>query len=121
MTIANFQVKLEAEYEDLQPFLDTLYSYRRMHGEGQFFLVWMEGRRCEDEAAARVDTARRQLRAYWKKVKQSYEMGTLPLPRAEFLSGNMVCLASCFCLLHHARLSSSASDASSPSHLQMAG
>ena len=89
--MSNLQKELEAEYAKLRPTLDIINDYRQKHGEAQYFLIWMEGMRRGDEAARKVEEARQDLKDYWRKVKRWYEQGELPLPRAEFLSGKMVC------------------------------
>lgn len=84
------QIQLERDYGILRPSLDVIKAYRDKHGKAEYYLVWLAGRWAHDEEAAAVDTARSQLRAYWNQIRQSYEQGTLPLPTAEFLSGDMV-------------------------------
>jgi hypothetical protein len=94
--LTRFQGQLEAKYERVQPSLQTIFLYMLTHGEARYFLVWMEAMRLprrmhEDETAAKLHRARTDLKAYWRSINFYYKDGTLPSPRAEFLSGRMVC------------------------------
>ena len=89
MEMAKYQVDLEAQYTPLQQHLNTIYSFRDKHGD-DYYLDWMEGLRRKTSEVASVDEARRALNGYWKAVKKSYELGLLPVPSNEFLSGHMV-------------------------------
>ncbi|EIE24331.1 hypothetical protein COCSUDRAFT_41566 [Coccomyxa subellipsoidea C-169] len=88
--MAKYQVELQKEYETLQPHLDAIYAFRDKHGMSTYYLTCMEGLQRKTKEAASVDKARRALNAYWKAVKNSYELGTLPVPGNEFLSGHML-------------------------------
>lgn len=90
MEMAKYQVELQKEYETLKSHLDTIYAFRDKHGKSAYYLKWVEGLQRKTEEAESVDKARRALNAYWKSVKSSYELGTLPVPSKEFLTGHMV-------------------------------
>ncbi|CAL8466204.1 g5740 [Coccomyxa elongata] len=90
MEMAKYQVELQKEYETLQTHLDTIYAFRDKHGKSAYYLMWMEGLQRKTKEAESVDKARRALNTYWKGVKSSYELGTLPVPGKEFLTGHML-------------------------------
>ncbi len=97
MLMAQKQVDLGAQYQSLQQHVNTVYAYRDQHGKDDYFIRWMEGKKKADKEAAKVDTARQELRTYWRMIKEAYELGTLPLPSREFLSGRMVRFSEASC------------------------